>query len=41
MRLSMMYLLIVGDGDGESDGESESGGKSERAKNICISSCYS
>ena len=41
MRLSMMYLLIVGDGDGESDGESESGGESERAKNICISSCYS
>ena len=41
MRLSMMYLLIVGDGDGESDGESESDCESERAKNICISSCYS
>ena len=41
MRLSMMYLLIVGDGDGESDGESENDGESERAKNICIFSCYS
>ena len=41
MRLSLMYLLIVGDGDGESGGESKSGGESERAKNICISNYYS